>query len=75
MPIVVSTPNHAAGKAFIQIAETLRKRCGNAAEKSAMNLFAPSQCSGVSADRRIFKDIANAALYRGAATLFWEASK
>ncbi len=24
-PIVVSTPNHAAGKAFIQIAETLRK--------------------------------------------------
>src|SRR5882724_11852213 len=24
MPIVVSTPNHAAGKAFIQIAETLR---------------------------------------------------
>jgi ATP-binding protein involved in chromosome partitioning len=25
MPIVVSTPNHAAGKAFIQIAETLRK--------------------------------------------------
>jgi ATP-binding protein involved in chromosome partitioning len=26
MPIVVSTPNHAAGKAFIQIAETLRKK-------------------------------------------------
>src|SRR5487761_2344744 len=26
MPIVVSTPNHPAGKAFIQIAETLRKR-------------------------------------------------
>jgi ATP-binding protein involved in chromosome partitioning len=25
MPIVVSTPNHTAGKAFIQIAETLRK--------------------------------------------------
>jgi ATP-binding protein involved in chromosome partitioning len=25
MPIVVSTPNHAAGKAFVQIAETLRK--------------------------------------------------
>jgi ATP-binding protein involved in chromosome partitioning len=25
MPIVVSTPNHAAGNAFIQIAETLRK--------------------------------------------------
>jgi ATP-binding protein involved in chromosome partitioning len=25
MPIVVSTPNHAAGKAFIQIAETVRK--------------------------------------------------
>jgi ATP-binding protein involved in chromosome partitioning len=25
MPIVVSTPNHAAGKVFIQIAETLRK--------------------------------------------------
>ena len=25
-PIVVSTPNHAAGKAFIQIAETLRKQ-------------------------------------------------
>ena len=25
MPIVVSTPNHAAGKAFIQIAEALRK--------------------------------------------------
>ncbi len=25
MPIVVSTPNHAAGKAFIQIAETLRR--------------------------------------------------
>ena len=25
MPIVVSAPNHAAGKAFIQIAETLRK--------------------------------------------------
>ncbi len=25
-PIVVSTPNHAAGKAFIQIAETLRKK-------------------------------------------------
>jgi len=25
MPIVVSTPNHAAGKAFIQIADTLRK--------------------------------------------------
>ena len=25
MPIVVSTPNHSAGKAFIQIAETLRK--------------------------------------------------
>jgi ATP-binding protein involved in chromosome partitioning len=28
MPIVVSTPNHAAGKAFIQIAETLRKNLG-----------------------------------------------
>jgi ATP-binding protein involved in chromosome partitioning len=27
-PIVVSTPNHAAGKAFIQIAETLRKNLG-----------------------------------------------
>ena len=27
-PIVVSTPNHAAGKAFIQIAETLRKSLG-----------------------------------------------
>jgi ATP-binding protein involved in chromosome partitioning len=26
MPIVVSTPNHAAGRAFIQIAEILRKR-------------------------------------------------
>ena len=26
MPIVVSTPNHAAGKAFIQIAETLLKK-------------------------------------------------
>jgi ATP-binding protein involved in chromosome partitioning len=26
MPIVVSTPNHTAGKAFLQIAETLRKR-------------------------------------------------
>jgi ATP-binding protein involved in chromosome partitioning len=26
MPITVSTPNHAAGKVFIQIAETLRKR-------------------------------------------------
>jgi ATP-binding protein involved in chromosome partitioning len=26
MPIVVSTPNHAAGRAFIQIAETLRKK-------------------------------------------------
>jgi ATP-binding protein involved in chromosome partitioning len=26
MPIVVSTPNHAAGKAFIQIAETLSKK-------------------------------------------------
>jgi ATP-binding protein involved in chromosome partitioning len=26
MPIVVSTPNHAAGKAFIQIGETLRKK-------------------------------------------------
>jgi ATP-binding protein involved in chromosome partitioning len=26
MPIVVSTPNHAAGNAFIQIAETLRKK-------------------------------------------------
>jgi ATP-binding protein involved in chromosome partitioning len=25
MPIVISTPNHAAGKAFIQIAETVRK--------------------------------------------------
>jgi ATP-binding protein involved in chromosome partitioning len=25
MPIVVSTPNHAAGRVFIQIAETLRK--------------------------------------------------
>ncbi len=25
MPIVISTPNHAAGEAFIQIAETLRK--------------------------------------------------
>jgi ATP-binding protein involved in chromosome partitioning len=28
MPIVVSTPNHPAGKAFIQIAETLRKKLG-----------------------------------------------
>ena len=28
MPIVVSTPNHPAGKAFIQIAETLRKNLG-----------------------------------------------
>ncbi|MDR3456134.1 MAG: Mrp/NBP35 family ATP-binding protein [Verrucomicrobiae bacterium] len=28
MPIVVSTPNHAAGKAFIQIAETVRKNLG-----------------------------------------------
>jgi ATP-binding protein involved in chromosome partitioning len=28
MPIVVSTPNHAAGKAFIQIAEILRKKLG-----------------------------------------------
>jgi ATP-binding protein involved in chromosome partitioning len=28
MPIVVSAPNHAAGKAFIQIAETLRKQLG-----------------------------------------------
>ena len=28
MPIVVSTPNHAAGKAFIQIAETIRKNLG-----------------------------------------------
>jgi len=27
-PIVVSTPNHAAGKAFIQIAEALRKKLG-----------------------------------------------
>ena len=26
MPIVVSTPNHTAGKAFIQIAETVRKK-------------------------------------------------
>jgi len=26
MPIVVSTPNHAAGKAFIQIAETVRQK-------------------------------------------------
>jgi len=26
MPVVVSAPNHAAGKAFIQIAETLRKK-------------------------------------------------
>jgi ATP-binding protein involved in chromosome partitioning len=26
MPIVVSTPNHPAGKAFIQIAEALRKK-------------------------------------------------
>ena len=26
MPVVVSAPNHPAGKAFIQIAETLRKR-------------------------------------------------
>jgi ATP-binding protein involved in chromosome partitioning len=26
MPIVVSTPNHAAGKAFIQIAETLQRK-------------------------------------------------
>jgi ATP-binding protein involved in chromosome partitioning len=31
MPIVVSTPNHAAGKAFIQIAETLRKKFESAA--------------------------------------------
>ena len=29
MPIVVSTPNHAAGQAFIQIAETLRKNLGD----------------------------------------------
>jgi ATP-binding protein involved in chromosome partitioning len=28
MPIVVSTPNHAAGKAFIKIAETLQKNLG-----------------------------------------------
>ncbi len=28
MPIVVSAPNHPAGKAFMQIAETLRKRVG-----------------------------------------------
>ncbi len=28
MPIVVSTPNHPAGKAFLQIAETLRKKLG-----------------------------------------------
>ena len=28
MPIVISTPNHAAGRAFIQIAETLRKNLG-----------------------------------------------
>ncbi len=28
LPIVVSAPNHAAGKAFIQIAATLRKRLG-----------------------------------------------
>ena len=28
MPIVVSTPNHAAGKAFIQIAEMLRQKLG-----------------------------------------------
>jgi len=28
MPIVVSTPNHAAGKAFIHIAETVRKNLG-----------------------------------------------
>jgi ATP-binding protein involved in chromosome partitioning len=28
MPIVVSAPNHSAGKAFIQIAETLRKKMG-----------------------------------------------
>src|ERR1035437_4099498 len=28
MPIVVSTPNHAVGKAFIQIAETLRQKLG-----------------------------------------------
>jgi hypothetical protein len=26
MPIVVSTPNHAAGKAFVQIAEMLQKK-------------------------------------------------
>ncbi len=31
MPIVVSTPNHAAGKAFIEIAETLRKKFESAA--------------------------------------------
>ncbi|HZL79955.1 MAG TPA: Mrp/NBP35 family ATP-binding protein [Candidatus Limnocylindrales bacterium] len=31
MPIVVSTPNHAAGRAFIQIAETLRKKFESAA--------------------------------------------
>jgi len=31
VPIVVSTPNHAAGKAFIQIAETLRKKFESAA--------------------------------------------
>ena len=28
MPIVVSAPNHAAGKVFIQIAETVRKNLG-----------------------------------------------
>jgi ATP-binding protein involved in chromosome partitioning len=28
LPIVVSTPNHAAGKAFIQIAEALRQKLG-----------------------------------------------
>jgi len=28
MPIVVSAPNHPAGKAFVQIAETLRKQLG-----------------------------------------------
>ncbi|HEY5296822.1 MAG TPA: Mrp/NBP35 family ATP-binding protein [Verrucomicrobiae bacterium] len=32
MPIVVSTPNHAAGKAFIQIAETLRKKFESSAQ-------------------------------------------
>src|ERR1035437_6625956 len=31
MPIIVSTPNHAAGKVFIQVAETLRKKFSESA--------------------------------------------